>query len=129
MTSDANDIAKNDEFISYVVKWVKLDDQARELTTAVKDIRNKKKELEDSILSMMSDTNQDVLNLSSGGSLRKSTSRCKSGLKEEYIRDVLAKFTRDYDEATIITEKLMKDRPVQERSYLKRCLPKKKTAS
>ena len=117
-------MSANERFIPTVVKWVKLDDQAREMTKAIKDIRQQKKSMEDDILSMMTAQEQDVLNLSTGGSLRRSTSKCKGGLKEEYIRDVLTQYINT-DKATVITDAMMKNRPVQERLYLKRCLPKK----
>ena len=116
----------SDKFISSVIKWVKLDDRCRELAKELKEVRDQKKGMEDDILSMMTQQEQEVLNLSTGGSLRRSVSKCKGGLKEDYIRQILNSFTKNMDEAVVITEAILKNRPVQERTYLKRCLPKKK---
>ena len=115
----------SEEFIQTVVKWIKLDDKVKELTTQIRELREEKKQYEEYILTSMKSTNQDVLNMSSGGTLRASVSKTKGPLKQDYIRQVLTEFTKDQEKATIITESLMNNRPLTERSYLKRSAPRK----
>lgn len=113
-----------DIFIDSVKQWVKIDDAVRELMQKVREWKQEKKTLEEKILSFMQKNDQDVLQISSGGTLRLSLSKVKGGLKEDYIRDILTRFTKDPDETSKIVEVLMSDRPQTERTYLKRCQPR-----
>lgn len=113
-------------FIESVKQWIKIDDTIRETTLKIRDLKDQKKDLESKIVEHMKKSEQDVLNISSGGTLRVSLSRTKSGLKEDYIRDVLDRFTRDPDQTASIVSALMSDRPVTERTYLKRCQARRK---
>jgi L-asparaginase/Glu-tRNA(Gln) amidotransferase subunit D len=112
------------QFIELVRKWVKIDDHIKEEMIRLREKKEEKKELEEKILNIMKQTDQDVLNISTGGTLRMSVSKTKSGLKEEYLREAITKFTKSQDEATIMTQAIMNDRPVNERTYLKRCRPR-----
>lgn len=117
-------MATEDTFIDAVKQWVKIDDTVREVSQKVRELKQEKKGLEDKILSFMRNNEQEVLQISSGGTLRLSLSKVKGGLKEDYIRDVLTRFTKDPDETSKIVEVLMSDRPQTERTYLKRCQPR-----
>ena len=118
---------REEDFIEVVKKWVAIDDMVKEATLKIREWKNEKKELEEGILEYMKKTDQDVLSMSTGGTLRMSLSKTKQGLKEDYIRDVLQKFIGDPNETAKIVGTLMSDRPQKERCYLKRCLPRKKT--
>ena len=112
------------QFIETVRQWVKVDDHIKTQTLSLRQKKEERKELESKILSIMKKTDQDVLNISSGGTLRMSVSKTKSGLKEEYLKEVLSKFTNSPEEAVLMTKTIMADRPVTERVYLKRCQPR-----
>jgi predicted CopG family antitoxin len=119
-------IQNEEDFVGMVIQWVKLDDKIRGLAQEMKEMKEEKKQYEEFILEFMNRENQDVLNISSGGTLRKSVSRSKGGIKEDHISTVLMKFTNDQHEASKITHAIMSDRPQTERVYLKRCNPRKK---
>ena len=119
-------IQNEEDFVAMVIQWVKLDDKIRGLAQEMKEMREEKKQYEEFVLEYMQRENQDVLNITSGGTLRRSISRCKGGIKEDHISSVLMKFTNDQHEASKITKAIMTDRPQTERVYLKRCNPKKK---
>lgn len=113
------------EFVQIVVKFLKIDNRIKEIMTELKELKSERKQYEESVLDLMSKTNQEVLNISSGGSLRKSVSKTKGALKQDYIAQILTEFTKSKEEAMVITEQLMTNRPLNERTYLKRTNPRK----
>jgi len=108
------------KFVEDVKRWLKLDDKVKELINTMKELKEERKDLEEDILKYMGKSNQDILNISTGGTLRKSVSKTKGAIRHEYINDILNKFTKSQDEAKIITEAIITNRPVKERTYLKR---------
>lgn len=117
-----------DKFITNVKKWVKLDDKIRELVMLMKELKEEKKDLEEDIITYMKDNSEEVINMNSGGTLRRSVSKTKCAIKHDYINQVLQQFTKSTDEANIITEAIIKSRPLKERIYLKRNAPRKPQA-
>jgi len=115
----------DNEFVQIVVKWLKADDKIKELSKQVKELKEEKKQYEEYILGEMKSSNQEILNMSSGGSIRRSISKTKGSLKQEYIKQILTEYTKDNNEANLITESLMNNRPITERTYLKRTVPRK----
>jgi hypothetical protein len=113
------------EFVQIVVKFLKLDSRIKETVNSLKELKSERKQYEEAILNLMSKNNQEILNISSGGSLRKSVSKTKGALKQDYITQVLTEFTKNKNEAMVITEQLMNNRPLNERTYLKRTNPRK----
>lgn len=114
------------KFVEDVKNWLKLDDKVRELTLLLKEYKEEKKNLEEDILKYMHSTEQDTLNISTGGTLRKSISKTKGAIKQEYISQILDKFTKSHEEAELITNAILDNRPLKERMYLKRNAPRKK---
>jgi hypothetical protein len=115
----------SDEFKQLVIKWLKLDETIKKEIIRLKEMKEEKKEYEELILGFMSKTNQDVLNISTGGALRKTISKTKGALKQEYITNTLTEYIKDKEQAFILTESIMNNRPINERQYLKRTLPRK----
>jgi hypothetical protein len=115
----------SEEFKQLVIKWLKLDESIKKDIIRMKEMKEEKKEYEELILGFMSKTNQDVLNISTGGALRKTISKTKGALKQEYITNALSEVIKDKDKALILTESIMNNRPITERQYLKRTNPRK----
>ena len=113
------------KFVENVKSWLRADDKVKELTIALKELKEEKKDLEEDILKYMNSSNQDTLNISTGGTLRKSVSKTKSAIKQEYINQILTQFTKSQDEAQVITNAIITNRPLKERTYLKRNAPRK----
>lgn len=113
------------KFVENVKKWIKLDDKVRELVLLIKELKEEKKDIEEEIIKYMQENSEDVINMNSGGTLRKSVSKTKCAIKHDYINQVLKQFTKSSDEANIITEAIIKSRPLKERIYLKRNAPRK----
>lgn len=114
MTSPEN------EFEKTVLKWLTLDDQSKELSRAMKDLKQEKKDCETKILSYMGTNEKDVLELSSGN-LRKSVSSTKGALKQEYIHQALMERIKDPTDIECILNSIVDKRAVNQRTYLKRC--------
>jgi seryl-tRNA synthetase len=117
------------EFVEKVVKWIKIDDKIKQLILQTRELKQEKKQLEETILNTMKTSDEDVINMSSGGTLRLSVSKTKSGLKQDYIQEILSQYTKDPQEAVAITEMLMTNRPIREREYLKRSNPRNRETS
>ena len=113
-------------FVEIVRKWVKADDVIRKDALELRKKKEERKEMEESILQFMKTTDQDVLNISTGGTLRRSVSKTKGGLKEDYLRQVIGQFTTNPDEATHMVKTIFSERPQTERVYLKRSQPRMK---
>lgn len=111
----------SEEFISAVRRWVKVDDTIRDITVALRKEKEERKKLEETILEFMKKSEQDVLSISTGGSLRRTVTKAKSGLKQDYLREVMGRYTQNPDE---VVKVILEGRPVTEREYLKRTHPR-----
>lgn len=116
-------------FIDTVRTWVKTDDLIREKTLEIRHLKEQRKDMEDTILDFMKSTEQDVLNISSGGTLRRSVSKTKAGLKEDYLRQMLSRFGSTPEEAAHMVQVILSERPLTEKERLKRCRPRQKKLS
>lgn len=113
------------EFVDTVRRWVKMDDVIREKTLEVRQLKEQKKQMESTIISFMKTTEQDILNISSGGTLRRSVSKVKGSLKEDYLKSMLSRFGSSEEEASLMVKTILNERPRTEREYLKRTHPRK----
>lgn len=114
-----------EEFIEVVKNWVKIDDNIREKTSQIKELKDERKEFETFILEYMDKINENVINISDG-KLRKNKSSTKAGLKQETIQNALLDLTQDTNKAVQMTKYIMDKRHVTERVNLKRTKLRKK---
>jgi len=108
-----------EEFVEVVKNWVKLDDEIRDYTSKIKDLKNERKEFEDFILEYMENINENVIEIT-GGKLRRNKSQTKTPLKEESIQSALYDITKDNEKSMQMTKHIMENRPSVERVNLKR---------
>ena len=108
-----------EEFVEVVKNWVKLDDEIRDYTSKIKDLKNERKEFEDFILEYMENINENVIEIT-GGKLRRNKSQTKTPLKEESIQTALYDITKDNEKSMQMTKHIMENRPSVERVNLKR---------
>lgn len=108
-----------EEFVEVVKNWVKLDDEIRDYTSKIKDLKNERKEFEEFILEYMESINENVIEIT-GGKLRRNKSQTKTPLKEESIQTALFEITKDNEKSIQMTKHIMENRPSVERVNLKR---------
>ena len=108
-----------EEFVEVVKNWVKLDDEIRDYTSKIKDLKNERKEFEEFILEYMESINENVIEIT-GGKLRRNKSNTKTPLKEESIQTALFEITKDNEKSMHMTKYIMENRPSVERVNLKR---------
>lgn len=113
---DENEI---EQFKELVVEYVKLDDLIREKNNEIKDIKNDKKQLEEYIIECMEKLDESVIDISDG-KIRVNKTKTKSGLKQQYIQESLKELTKDCVQAELMTKHILENRPVTERTNLKR---------
>lgn len=119
--SDYEEEQKNitEEFVEVVKSWVKLDDEIREYSNKIKDLKNDRKEYEEFILEYMDKINENVIEIT-GGKLRRNKSQTKTPLKEESIQTAIFEITKDNEKSAQMTKYIMENRPSVERVNLKR---------
>lgn len=121
--SDNEDLEKQkqitEEFVEVVKNWVKLDDEIRDYTSKLKELKNERKEFEEFILEYMSNINENVIEISDG-KLRMNKSQTKTPIKEESIQNALFEITKDNEKSIQMTKHIMENRPSVERVNLKR---------
>ena len=121
MSESENEDTKNvtEEFVEIVKTWVKIDDEIRDKTKQIKELKDDRKEYETFILNYMEKIDENVINISDG-KLRKNKSTTKGGLKQEIIQNALLDMTQDSNKAVQMTKYIMEKRPITERVNLKR---------
>ena len=114
--SDENTIEDLKEMI---INWLSLDDKIKEISTAVKDLNNEKKQFESYILDYMTKLNKPIIDTTSG-KLIKDEKKTKKGLKEDIVTSALTEITGDKVKAAEFTKFIFDKRPEVENIKLKR---------
>jgi hypothetical protein len=102
-----------------IINWLSLDDKIKEISTAVKDLNNEKKQFESYILDYMTKLNKPVIDTTSG-KLIKDEKKTKKGLKEDIVTSALAEITGDKVKAAEFTKYIFDKRPEVDSIKLKR---------
>jgi hypothetical protein len=115
-----------DDLKEMIINWLALDDKAKELSAAAKDLTTEKKQFESYILDYMTKLNKPVIDTSSG-KLIKDDTKTKKALKEDMVVGALTEITGNKDKAAEMTKIIFDKRPDVENTRLKRVkLPIKK---
>jgi hypothetical protein len=109
-----------DDLKEMIINWLALDDKAKELSAAAKDLTTEKKQFESYILDYMTRLNKPIIDTSSG-KLVKDDKKTKKGLKEDMILAALTEITGgDKVKAADFTKIILDKRPDVENVRLKR---------
>jgi hypothetical protein len=115
-----------DDLKEMIINWLALDDKAKELSAAAKDLTTEKKQFESYILDYMTKLNKPIIDTSSG-KLIKDETKTKKALKEDMVVGALTEITGNKDKAAEMTKIIFDKRPDVENTRLKRVkLPVKK---
>ncbi len=107
------------EFVSNVKKYLKVDDELKELREKSKKLTTEKKEKEEFILQYLQNIDENVLDVPDG-KLKRNITRTQAPLKKELIQKALTEIVGDANKATEMTDKIIKSRPTVEKITLKR---------
>ena len=112
-------------FKQNVLKWINIDDDIREHRKAVKELNQQKKEFEESIITYLTQVDEESIQIKDGF-LKKSVTKSKEPLKKENIQTALIEITGDSNKATILTEHILKSRKETEKISLRRTVNRNK---
>jgi len=116
------------EFIQNVKKYLEIDDKIKEIKNTVKDITNEKKQYEEFILHYLESIDEKIIDLADGKLVR-NISKTQGPLKKELIHKTLTEIVGDSVKATVMTEQIIKSRPISEKVSLKRTTHKNKKSN
>lgn len=123
MSEDKKQITE--EFIEMVKSWVKIDDEIREHQHKIKELKNEKKDYEEFVLEYMNKIGENCISIT-GGKLRQTKTKTRSGLKQDMIQSAIYDLTKDSTKSMQMTKYIMEKRTITERVNLKRTINKKK---
>jgi hypothetical protein len=107
------------EFIDAVKKYLDIDDKLREIKEKTKNLNTEKKTKEEYILDYLQTIDEKVIDVADG-KLRRNISKTQAPLKKEIIQKALIEIVGDTNKATLMTDQIIKSRPMVERVTLKR---------
>jgi restriction endonuclease len=107
------------EFIENVKKYLLIDDKIKQLKEENKKLLADKKEREGFILNYLQNIDENVIDVHDG-KLRRNISKTQGPLKKDTIQNTLNIILGDVNKATMITQEIIKSRPIVERVTLKR---------
>ena len=109
-----------------VKEWVHLDEQLTKLKKAIKERKNRKKELDIFILELMKQNEITHMNINDG-KLVYSKSRNYKSLSKNHMAQKISEYLEDPEKGRELCEMIMKSRDVVEKINLKRRFNRKKT--
>jgi len=101
-----------------VLEWIEVNKHLKEMRKSSKVINEKKKQLENNIIGLMSDYNIDKLSLSSGGTLKKNISKKKKNMSKEDIKTHIYEMLNNDELSSKLIEKLAEPKEIVEKEYL-----------
>jgi hypothetical protein len=107
------------EFVENVKKYLLIDDKIKQLKEESKKLATDKKEREEFILNYLQNIDENVIDVHDG-KLRRNISKTTAPLKKDTIQNTLNIILGDVNKATMITQEIIKSRPIVERVTLKR---------
>ena len=112
------------DFKEEVKLWLRLDDDIKKLNEAIKDRKNKKKEITPKLLDFMENHNINDLNTADGNLKFQKSLRSKP-LSKKYLLDRLSDFYKNMQKSEKIVNFIYNNREKTEISNIKRVYPKK----
>ncbi len=107
------------EFVENVKKYLLIDDKIKQLKEESKKLATDKKEREEFILNYLQNIDENVIDVHDG-KLRRNISKTIAPLKKDTIQNTLNIILGDVNKATMITQEIIKSRPIVERVTLTR---------
>ena len=107
------------EFVDTVKKYIEIDDKLKYIKKQSKVLNGDKKEHENFILNYLQSIDENVIDIPDG-KLKRNISKTQAPLKKELIQKALIEILGDSNKATLISDQIIKSRPMIEKITLKR---------
>jgi hypothetical protein len=105
--------------VDTVKEWIKIDNELKLLQTEIKTRKERKKQLSDSLVSILRDSDIDGWNTKEG-KLEYVKTKTKTSLNKQHIKAALAKFIKDSDQVDAMTQFIYESRGIKEKESIKR---------
>ena len=113
-----------EELVIHIKAWIALEDELKMLQKEIKIRREKKKELNNQLINVMSDNDIDCFNINNG-KLIYSQNKIKSPFNKKHLIACLVKyFDDDQQTAEEISKYIMDTREIKIKDTIRRKLPK-----
>ena len=89
-----------------VDRWMKIDDNLKELNKSVKTLKEEKQQLNEKISMVMKSLDINTCNLSNGDKLMLKVQSSMSSINKEYIHDTLSSFFKNINSKELTSENL-----------------------
>jgi hypothetical protein len=103
----------------HIKEWLGIDNEMKVLQQELKNRRQRKKELTDSLVSVLKETGIDGWD-TKDGKLEYCKTKTKSALNKQHIKEALLKFISNPDEVETMTAFIFDSRGVKEKESIKR---------
>lgn len=110
-------------FKQTVKNWLDIDNDIRTLEKAIKDRKNKRKELQSNIMTFMEENNIKNMN-TIDGKITFNHSKIKKPFNQKYIKNTLSDYFNNSDDGLKLADYLNDKREITNRTYLKRFIGK-----
>ena len=100
--------------VDTVKEWIKIDNELKLLQTEIKTRKERKKQLSDSLVSILRDSDIDGWNTKEG-KLEYVKTKTKTSLNKQHIKAALAKFIKDSDQVDAMTQFICESRGIKEK--------------
>jgi len=111
----------SNEFVECIKKYVLLDDQIKETTELLKNIKKQKTKLSAYITKYIEQNNIQTKDINlSDGKIKYYVSKCQASMTKKYIEERLIQYFKDVDKARECVEFLYANREYTEKGSIRR---------
>ena len=118
-------MTSKEELVNIIKEWIENDEKVKELQTAIKEHKNKKKNLTVTLLSIMKNNEIDCFDINSG-KIVYCKSKTKATLNKKTLIDSLEKFFKEKNnlniniDVNIISDYILNNREIKVNENIKR---------
>ena len=105
--------------INTIKEWVSINSKINELQKQMKELRNNKKQLSDTLISVMENNEIDRFDINNGKLVNKKN-KVKSAINKDYLMKMLDNYFKEYPEIDTndVGNFILENRPIKENSTL-----------
>ena len=114
----------NEQLLDSVKSWINIDNEIRQLQSAIKERRKQKKELTENLVNTMKQNDIDVFNIPDGELIYTKTKSKKPLSKKHLLLSLSEYFKNDKDMVQQLGKFILDSRQVNEKENIKRKIKK-----